>query len=208
MKKNFYTLLLIMFGVLCASESKAGAFEKGNRLITIDLAATSYIHFFGSGYYTGYYGYYSGLYNPVSGHALMQMEFAPGKYVGAGFGVGIGGSAYGWAGGELSIPAFGFCNFHFYQLIADKVKHDIHGDKFDIYTGATLGTGIAFYPGSNSVRPILVAGPHFGFRYYVTPNIGLHAEVGYGTQVFGGGVTFKLGGGGGSSKPSKATKAK
>jgi hypothetical protein len=208
MKKNIYILLLIMFGVLSAQQTKAGAFEKGNKLISVDLAATNYIHFFGGGYYTGYYGYYSGLYSPVSGHALMQMEFAPGRYVGAGFGLGIGGSAYGWAGGELSVPVFGFCNFHFFQLIADKVKHDIHGDKFDIYAGLTAGSGIAFYPGTSSVRPILVIGPHVGFRYYFRPTLGVHAEVGYGTQLIGGGLTFKLGGGGGSAKSSKATKAK
>lgn len=182
--KLFILSAVMFFG---ANNVWSQAFSKGDITISVAAGATHYWHLRPNG----------NVWSPLSGNALVTMEFAPGRYVGAGFFVGFGGSAGGWYNNwnSLNMPIGGFANFHFYQLIADKTGKDIHADKLDIYAGLNLGSGIGIWPGAAGgarVSPLIYGGPTVGIRYYFTPSIAVNGELGYGKTLFSGGVTFKL----------------
>lgn len=185
--------LLAMFMLAMSHVSFGQAFSKGNINMSVTLGASHFWHLRGSYYNPGWgYGWGWGHRSPVSGNLLFTMEFAPGRYVGAGFFAGIGGSALGY--GSLNVPVGGFANFHFYQLIADKTSKNIHADKLDIYAGLNIGTGLGFWPGfpDHRANAIIFGGPTVGARYYFNPNFGVTAEMGYGKTIFSAGVTFKM----------------
>lgn len=188
---NLSVLLGLLLGL--SNMSWGQAFSKGDVTMSVTLGASHFWHLRG-GYYSPGPGYVwgGGGLSPVSGNAFFTMEFAPGRYVGAGFFAGIGGSAFGW--GSINVPVGGFANFHFYQLIADKTGNDIHADKLDIYAGLNIGTGLGFWPGFSSQRAnaIIFGGPTAGIRYYFKPNIAVTGELGYGKTLFSAGITFKL----------------
>ena len=148
----------------------------------------------------------------------VQGEFAVHKYVGVGFTAGIGGRAgsgalyvpgyiytgyysYGWYP-EFNIPIGAIANFHFYQLIADKISNGdrMHADKLDIYAGLNLGTGVAIHPGivdaygvkHSYVDALAFGGVQVGARYYFTDKIAVFGEFGYGKTWANAGITFKL----------------
>lgn len=188
--------VLLTFLLGMSQVSFGQAFSKGDINMSITLGASHYHHLRGGynnpGWGLGGWGYG---WSPVSGNALFTMEFAPGRYVGAGFFAGIGGSVLGYGGyGSINVPVGGFANFHFYQLIADKTGKNIHADKLDIYAGLNVGTGLGFWPGFPNQRAnaIIYGGPTVGIRYYFKPNFGVTAETGYGKTLFSAGLTFKL----------------
>ena len=165
------------------------------------------------------YNYYNSAFSPITGELTLQGEFAVYKYVGVGFSAGIGGRAgsgalfvpgyiygpgvysYGWYP-EFNMPIAAIANFHFYQLIADKVSNGakLHADKLDIYAGINLGTGFAIHPGivdgygvrHTYVDALAFGGIQAGARYYFKPKIAAFAEIGWGKTWINGGITFKL----------------
>jgi hypothetical protein len=202
--KRLLTVFALAALTFTSVESKAQAFDKSSKLITIGVGGADMFHI------PVGYTYYTGFYSPLTAQLYVQGEFAVHKYVGVGFTTGIGGrpgtlayygGGFGYYGGyrsEFNIPIGAIANFHFYQLIADKAKKDIHGDKLDIYAGLSLGTGIAIHPSdayygtSNDV--LFFVGPQVGVRYYFKPTIAVNAELGYGKTFINAGITFKLGG--------------
>ncbi len=196
-------LALSVIAILSISlASNAQAFEKGGKYISLGLGGSNFWHISSNGYF-GSYGNFG--YTPITGQLSVQGEFGVHKYVGVGFTTGIGGRAagtgiyrYGWGSGyssEFNIPIGVIANFHFYQLIADKVSKDIHADKLDVYAGLNLGSGIAMFPGTDplQVSALFFVGPQVGARYFFTPNMAANLEVGYGKTWVNGGLTFKIG---------------
>lgn len=196
-------LALSVIAILSISlASNAQAFEKGGKYISLGLGGSNFWHISSNGYF-GSYGNFG--YTPITGQLSVQGEFGVHKYVGVGFTTGIGGRAagtgiyrYGWGSGyssEFNIPIGVIANFHFYQLIADKVSKDIHADKLDVYAGLNLGSGVAMFPGTDplQVSALFFVGPQVGARYFFTPNMAANLEVGYGKTWVNGGLTFKLG---------------
>lgn len=196
-------LALSVIAILSISlASNAQAFEKGGKYISLGLGGSNFWHISSNGYF-GSYGNFG--YTPITGQLSVQGEFGVHKYVGVGFTTGIGGRAagtgiyrYGWGSGyssEFNIPIGVIANFHFYQLIADKVSKDIHADKLDVYAGLNLGSGVAMFPGTDplQVSALFFVGPQVGARYFFTPNMAANLEVGYGKTWVNGGLTFKVG---------------
>lgn len=196
-------LALSVIAILSISlASNAQAFEKGGKYISLGLGGSNFWHISSNGYF-GSYGNFG--YTPITGQLSVQGEFGVHKYVGVGFTTGIGGRAagtgiyrYGWGSGyssEFNIPIGVIANFHFYQLIADKVSKDIHTDKLDVYAGLNLGSGVAMFPGTDplQVSALFFVGPQVGARYFFTPNMAANLEVGYGKTWVNGGLTFKIG---------------
>ncbi|MFN8317723.1 MAG: hypothetical protein U0T32_14840 [Chitinophagales bacterium] len=196
-------LALSVIAILSISlASNAQAFEKGGKYISLGLGGSNFWHISSNGYF-GSYGNFG--YTPITGQLSVQGEFGVHKYVGVGFTTGIGGRAagtgiyrYGWGSGyssEFNIPIGVIANFHFYQLIADKVSKDIHADKLDVYAGLNLGSGVAMFPGTDplQVSALFFVGPQVGARYFFTPNMAANLEVGYGKTWVNGGLTFKIG---------------
>lgn len=195
---------------LTSIESKAQAFDKSTKEISIGLGGANMWHF--GAWNRSTYGYYGTAFAPITGQLSVQGEFAVHKYVGVGFNVGIGGRArssftyvYGVATGwgypsEFNIPIGAVANFHFYQLIADKVKNGskLHADKLDIYAGLNLGTGVAIHPGDNyyfsstQISALFWAGPQVGINYFFNPKLGIKGEFGYGKTFVNAGLVFKL----------------
>ena len=194
MKKQIIILFVFISLLVNQLESKAQAFEgKGSKTLSLTIGAAEYFHF--GGYYGGYLGYGFGYFYTPALAVNANLEFGVHKYVGIAPNFGIATSFYPGAVG-LHIPIGVQGNFHFYQLIADKVKKDIHGDKLDIYAGLNLGGGpdIVFDRGT-AVGGFFYIGPQVGVRYYPKGNVGITAELGYGRTISNFGVCLKLGGG-------------
>jgi hypothetical protein len=224
MKKVFKTILLtaVIATTVLSTKAQDNAFEKGNTLVTLGIGGSSMFHIPAN--YSYGYGY-SGLYNPATGLLSVQAEWGIHKYVGLGLTAGFGGGT-GYAGGWYGRYGYGYgygstygaefnvavgiiANFHFYQLIADKVSKDIHADKLDVYAGLNLGSGVAIHPNSTNgngdvaIDALAFGGPQVGARYYFTPKIAANLELGYGKTFVNGGITFKLGGGSSSTPKAK-----
>jgi hypothetical protein len=205
MKKIFYATLLISALIFATTQTQAQAWERNTKVLALGFGASQFFHLDGY-YYNHYYNgtprHYRAWYWPVTGQINFQGEFGIHKYVGLGFTTGFGGRG-GWPHnypGEVNIPIGMICNFHFYQLIEDKTDKDIHGDKLDIYVGASIGSGIAFirypnypdYPATTRVTPLAFGGLHAGLRYYFKPKVGVNAEVGFGKSIVNVGFVFKI----------------
>ncbi len=174
------------------------SFYKGQTNFSLGLAGSTMWHF-----HNGNAG------AALSGGTQFQMEWGIHKYVGLGFSTGIQGGRYGWAfagfgggPGFIAIPAGVVANFHFYQLIADKVSSNIHADVLDIYGGVNLGSGVAFYPnnrnnsgyGNAPVSALIWGGAHAGIRWYFKPRWALNGEIGFytGKSFITAGVTYRI----------------
>lgn len=171
------------------------AWQKETKALSISLGAAQFYHV--DGYYFRNTIGGPTAYSITTGQITFRGEFGIHDYVGLGFTTGIGGRAANFNGyrGEVNLPIGFLANFHFYQLIADKVSKNIHADKMDIYGGVSLGSGAAFtfYKNqSNRIVPLVFGGTHLGIRYYITPDLGVVAEVGFGKTLFNGGLIFKL----------------
>jgi hypothetical protein len=198
--KNIGAVCLLLLTLAFSNNIKAQAWDKDSKVLTLGLGG-AYHYYIEPGlsrYSYGYYGARSINANHwnLNGMLQFQGEFGVHKYVGVGFCTGFGGSA---ASGGLSVQSVEFpigaqCNFHFYQLIADKVSKDIHADKLDIYAGGNIGTGVGYdFSFDNIVVPIW-GGVQIGARYWFTDKFGVYAEVCpyTGKTFIQGGVSFKL----------------
>lgn len=197
-------LALSVIAILSISlASNAQAFEKGGKYISLGIGGASFWHIYTNSAYNSYYGF--GGYTPVTGQLSVQGEFGVHKYVGVGFTAGVGGRAgggitrwgYSYSGysSEFNVPIGVIANFHFYQLIADKVSKDIHADKLDVYAGLNVGSGVGLFTSYSPVEvsALFFAGPQVGARYFFTPKMAANLEVGYGKTFVNGGLTFSLG---------------
>jgi hypothetical protein len=204
MKKTVVVVLMSLLTLVGTQSTKAQAFDKSTKMLSLGIGGADMFHI------PVGYSYYTGFYAPLTAELYVQGEFAVHKYVGVGFTGAIGGrpNNYGYTSGfygygygyrsEFNIALGAIANFHFYQLIADKAKKNIHADKLDIYAGLSLGTGIAIHPSdgyySDANNDVLFfVGPQVGARYFFNPRIGVNLEVGFGKTFVNGGVTFKLG---------------
>jgi len=130
MTKYLFALLLLLSVAVGAN---AQAFEKGGRYHNISLGAAVYHYpeYSGRNNFGYGYGYGSGLgtryrYRPLTGQLNYQLEFGVHSYVGVGLTTGIGGrGGRGLYNSGLVLPVGVMANFHFYQLIDDKVSKDI-----------------------------------------------------------------------------------
>lgn len=201
MKKILFVTAIILSAILYSNQTQAQAWDKSSKVLSLGVGGSSFFHIYPD---SGPYGW-GGYRTPITGQLNFQGEFGVHKYVGIGFTTGIGGrSGYYWGGGpwwggsrgysgEFNIPIGVIGNFHFYQLIDDKVSADIHSDKLDIYGGLNIGSGIAIlYGNGGQVIPIAFGGVQVGARYYFTPKFGVNLEVGYGKSFVNGGICFKL----------------
>lgn len=202
------TMLAVGITSLTTQQASAQAWNESSKVITLGLGG-SYHHSFLPGYYVedGEGSLYNGrAWGGLKGSLLLQGEFGVHKYVGVGFVTGFTGSAatarrgyLGYSRFSTSTNSFNFiagaqANFHFYQLIADKVSKDIHADKLDIYAGANLGTGVGYNFSADNIEVPVWGGLHFGARYYFTEKIGVYLEVApyTGKSFISGGVAFNL----------------
>jgi hypothetical protein len=188
MKKN---ILSFCFLILSASSIFAQSFQKGDRILSVGVGGTSMLHFNPGKKMS------ANDFNSTTGLLSLQMEWGIHQYVGLGFSTGIGGGSnrlgfWGTNYGEVNLPLGIMSNFHFYQLISDKTGKNIHADKLDVYGGITVGSGIAFFPNSSAVTPLLYGGAHVGARYFFTPKMGANLELGYGRVFANIGLSFKL----------------
>ncbi len=97
------------------------------------------------------------------------------------------GESYKWTYTYIIIGARG--EYHFLES----------SDKMDGYAGATLGYAITsvstpagYYGGYSAGVSYMIFGAHVGLRYYLSPQIALFGEVGYGIGYITAGVAFKL----------------
>ncbi|MCW3125995.1 MAG: hypothetical protein JWO03_1653 [Bacteroidetes bacterium] len=199
--KTQVLLLIICLSALCASKCDAQAFDKGTRIIDVDMAWAEMLHFpvgNTNPYSTTDYGHIKRLIPTLQ--ISVQEEFAVHKYVGVGFIVGLGGNPSALMR-EVNVTAGIFSNFHFYQYLTDKKSKNIHQDKLDIYIGLMAGSGVAIHPyGANDLfynhsfyDALACVGPHVGFNYYFKPSIALNGQVGFGMNVVQVGVVVKPG---------------
>ncbi len=206
MKNILYASIIVSILLLATNQTQAQAWEKNTKVLSLGFGASQFFHV--DNYYYGHYerGDHrigGGWYWPLTGQINFQGEFGIHKYVGLGFTTGLGGRGT-WVNrfpGEVNIPIGMICNFHFYQLIADKHPNkNIHADKLDIYVGASIGSGIAFtyypeypdFPRTTRIAPIAFGGLHAGIRYYFKPKVGINAEIGFGKSLVNVGFVFKL----------------
>lgn len=202
MKKLLVCIAVLVLGI--SFNANAQAFSKGYRYHSLGFGGSQFIHL---GYYDGYYNYYNnnGIYSrgwlaPTTAQFNYQLEFPVHDYVGVGLttGVGFGGGGFAtYYNSEIAIPVGAIGNFHFYQLIDDKVSKDIHGDKLDIYAGVNIGSGVAFLNGpyDNDVVVLVFGGFQTGARYFFTDRFAVNLEVGYGKSFINAGIVLKSGGG-------------
>lgn len=183
--------------------ANAQSFAKGARYHSLGFGVSQFIHL---GYYNSYYNFSNnyGRYNrgwlsPTTAQFNYQLEFAIHDYIGIGLTTGIGFGGGGFASyysSEIAVPIGLTGNFHFYQLIDNKVSKDIHGDKLDLYAGLNIGSGVALLnsPNDNDVVVLLFGGFQAGARYYFTDRFGVNLEVGYGRSLVNAGIVLKSGG--------------
>lgn len=210
-KKYLCAFLIVLVSV---NLSFSQAFDANTKILSLGLGGSNMFHI-PAGYNNPYA---SSFFTPITGEITLQGEFAVHKYVGVGFSAGFGGRAgsggYAYVPGvgytgyyngyysEFNMPIAAVANFHFYQLIADKVSNGdkLHADKLDIYGGINLGTGFALHPGytdaygvkHTAIDALAYGGIQAGARYYFTPKIAVFGEVGWGKTWINTGVTFKI----------------
>ncbi len=191
MKKQFIILFVCISALVYHVQTKAQAFEgKASKTLSFTLGAAQYFHF--GGYYGGFHGSSFGYFYTPALAINANLEYGVHKYVGIAPNIGIATSFYPGVF-ALHIPIGVQGNFHFYQLIADKTKKDIHSDKLDVYAGINLGGGpdIVFAGGAD-IGGFFYIGPQVGARYYLKNNLGITAELGYGRTIANFGLCYKL----------------
>ena len=194
MKKNTFLIVLVVSLFVNNIDASAHAWERTSKVLSLGVGFSQFYHI--DDYYYDYPKQNRIGYKLVTEQFNFQAEFGIHKYVGLGFLIGIGGRGPGSKNynGELNFPVGLVSNFHFYQLIADNNKKNIHADKLDIYAGLNIGSGFAITYYSNSTRtvPLAFGGMHAGIRYYLTPKFALNAELGLGKSMINAGLSFKL----------------
>lgn len=93
----------------------------------------------------------------------------------------------------IEIPLIVKGNFHFLELTKLKIRN-----KLDVYGGLSFGGGPGFVYGFDwrgiSTRyksfGVIHVGPQAGVRYWVTKQIGVFAELGWGATFLNAGISF------------------
>lgn len=188
-------LVLLFIGLATLSFGYSQAFSKGTKSLTLYFGGANMLHIpTNYSYYSGVFG--RGFFSPITGQMGVEMEFGVHKYVGVGFNVGVGGRANSYVfSNELNVPVGAFANFHWWQLLDDKVGKDMKSDKLDLYAGVDLGSGVALHfdgNGNTYTDALVFAGPHLGIKYYPIERLGIGGELGYGKTFANFGLTFKL----------------
>ena len=192
MKKiTIYTLALLLTSFIPAFV-QAQAWTKSSTVLSVDVGLSQFYHLDET------YGRKNNgnkrAYKLMTEELMFQCEFGISKYFGLGFLIGAGGrgSMKNDYNGELNFPVGLVSNFHFYQLIADNSKKNIHPEKFDIYGGLNIGSGVAFtyYTDENHVVPLFFGGAHVGIRYYLNEKFALNTEAGFGKNIICAGFSF------------------
>lgn len=203
MKKSICFPIIVLFCFI-HTHGYAQAFEKKNILLSLGLGATADV----TGTSTGEFAPPQHIYfSPVRPMFNVKAEFAVHKYWGVGAIASVDGgynmrypyyssnnARYSVVNAQLGL----LVNYHFYQLIADKLGRPkkMHADKLDIYTGFTIGammsamTADGFGPQRPTFSPFM--GLHLGVRYYVKPAMSVFGEIGIGQSFFNVGVSFRL----------------
>ena len=191
--------------ILCfaTTQTFAQAFEKKNILITLGIGMVDDI----GGVPTGPHELgplHHLVFSPPRPQFMIRTEFAVHKYWGVGFIASVDGrrnlnytnysGSYDLFNSQLGL----LVNYHFYQLIADKLNRNpkLHADKIDIYTGFTMGATMSIMraPGLLHTDFYPFMGLHLGMRYYVTPHLSVYGEFGIGQSYFNIGITYKFDG--------------
>ena len=195
--KKFIVLIAVAIGMISlgAQQTQAQAWTKESKVLTLGLGGSAYYQLLPGYTYTSYLG--PRVYNTwnVNGVLLFQGEFGVHEYVGVGFVTGLAGSAQpaSWTS-SISAPIGVQANFHFYQLIANKVSKDIHADKLDVYAGVNIGSGGGYDFTHDNVTVPIWGGVQIGARYWFSEKVGVYAEVcPYTGKAFvNGGLSFNL----------------
>lgn len=150
-----------------------GAAEKGNVILQPDfnLGATAPgLRGYGGGFVPGF---------TFNAEYFVHDYASVGAYVGYGARHKVHNIAAGVRG-----------NFHWWQLLDDKVDKDLKADKLDIYLPVHLG---AFIRTGYFKDTYFNGGSGLGVRYYFHEKIGVNAEFGYMEMSFAKiGITVKL----------------
>lgn len=194
--KTLLTAIITVSSIILFSntDAKAQAWKSNSKVLSLGVGASNLYHI--APIRNGNGASNRSVFSPTTGQFNFQGEFGIHKYVGLGFTTGIGGRA-GWGNnylGEVNFPVGMLCNFHFYQLIADKTSKNIHSDVLDIYAGLSAGSGLAVVYYANDpdqIAPLVFAGPHAGIRWWFAPKVGLNAEVGFGKSLANFGFVFQ-----------------
>lgn len=195
--KQFIVMTMVALGAigLGTQQANAQAWSKETKVLTLGIGGSAYYQFLPG--YTQNTWLGTRAFNTwnLNGVLLFQGEFGVHEYVGVGFVTGLAGSARGpsWTT-SVSAPIGVQANFHFYQLIANKVSKDIHADKLDIYAGVNIGSGIGYDFYYDNLTVPIWGGVQVGARYWFSERVGVYAEVCpyTGKAFLNGGLTFKL----------------
>lgn len=198
--KRIITILLVAIALGFSQQASAQAWSKESKVLTLGLGGSAYYQFLPGYARTDVFGRtVTSSYWNVNGMFLFQGEFGIHKYVGLGFVTGIGGSAglgtaYGAGSASVTAPIGMQANFHFYQLIADKVSKDIHADKLDVYAGVNVGSGVGYNFSIDNVTVPVWGGLQVGARYWFTDKVAVYGEVSpyTGKSFINAGVAFNL----------------
>jgi hypothetical protein len=102
---------------------------------------------------------------------------------------------------ELNVKLAATVDFHFYQLMADKMHngYKLHADKWDIYAGFSFGNDFRVDQVIGS-KPVylnkLFISYHIGVRYRINEHWGIFGEIGYGQRqlTWNIGIVYYFGG--------------
>ena len=189
MKKFIFTLA-IMFACVSISKAQEDVFQKGNVVLGVGIGIGNTLNSAG----------YSSTIPPIVISGEYGITDALIQQTGKGY-VGVGGyfaytankykyyeTDYGWKYSNMTIAGRG--SFH-YQFV----------DKLDTYAGVIAGFNISSkksygYWGSVSYAVASQEGfiysTFVGARYYLTDNIAVFGEAGYGFNLFEAGIAIKF----------------
>lgn len=176
--KALTTLLAVI--ILTASSFAGGLMKKGDKVAQVGL-----------GY--GHAGIYGDMGFPPLSLGL-QYGYDDKISVGGILGYSSSSQDFGW--GEYS-----------YSYIMIGARGEYHflenSENIDAYAGVTLGydivssswkdkTGFGFNSSASSSGSYALFGAHVGAKYYLTPQLSLFGELGYGVSYLSAGVAFRL----------------
>jgi hypothetical protein len=183
MKKNFVKFFLVSSLLFCFNWGTYAqdVIQKGDKIINLGI---------GLGSYLGYSGYSQKI-PPISGsfeYGIVDHLFDDHSAIGVGGYLGYTSwkSKYkehgDWTVSDLVIGVRG--SFH-YQFV----------DKLDTYAGVMLGYDIVSYSdkvGDSLGGSSAAFSTYVGARYYLSDNIAVYGELGYGVAALELGVAFKF----------------
>jgi hypothetical protein len=203
MKNSLRCLLMIVLCFVC-THSFAQAFQKKDILLSFGLGMTNDLFIVGTqdnNKLPTQHVYF----NVLKPQFNFKAEFAVSKYWGVGFITSVNALKNvddyhtGYYSNPVNVQLGLLVNYHFYQLIADKLGRNpkLHADKWDIYTGFTIGNNLHIDRGPDG-RPRYqnypFMGYHVGARYYINEHLSVYGELGIGQSYFNIGLAYKFGG--------------